>query len=180
MRQTDRQPNWRKVRELGAGVGGCKDRKREWERSPAVPAERGSRWFWMSFRGKLQLKPLAWTVHTQMPKPHHTHHETQDGIWVFWWQARGQHPLFTSWIQMQHHIQYLSNYSHITLCVFSAYLILKSSDSSPLYKCFFESVWLLMLENTKFNTKFNSIVSLFNLRVIIDDKIFSMFEYLVL
>lgn len=23
----------------------------------------------MSFRGKLQLKPLAWTVHTQMPSP---------------------------------------------------------------------------------------------------------------
>lgn len=37
----------------------------------------------MSFRGKLQLKPPAWTVHTQIPKPHHTHHETQDNIQVF-------------------------------------------------------------------------------------------------
>lgn len=68
-------------------------RVRKRERSQAVPAQRGSRWFWMSFRGKLQLKPPAWTVHTQMPSPtaHIRKHETTRSVG---WQERGQHPVF--------------------------------------------------------------------------------------
>lgn len=47
-----------------------------------VAAERGSRWHWMSFRGKLRLKPPGLGRSHANAECHCTRHETQDNIQV--------------------------------------------------------------------------------------------------
>lgn len=142
-KQTWQQRMGEWVRETERQTGG----ERDGERSPAVPAERGSRWFWMSFRGKLQLKPLAWTVHTQMPSPtaHTMKHETTLRCLVTGKRTASTVWGFVSRMQMLFYMQYppilWRKYSHIVLSVFPSWYwnyklnLVHVNKWFPLQKC---------------------------------------------